>query len=85
MGKREREFWGEEGVKDPSEKNRMGISTRVSIICRKEIFRRNAHHFHCLVCRGNWSRLKREYGVKRVFKISDWKEMGQRIVLSSNR
>ena len=24
MGKREREFWGEEGVKDPSEKNRMG-------------------------------------------------------------
>ena len=36
MGKREREIWGEEGFKDPSEKNRMGISTRVSMICRKE-------------------------------------------------
>ena len=62
MGKREREIWGEEGFKDPSEKNRMGISTRVSIICRKEIFRRNAHHFHCQVCRGNWSRSRGNMG-----------------------
>ena len=32
MGKREREFWGEEGVKDPSEKNERGVSTRVLIV-----------------------------------------------------
>ena len=69
MGKREREFWGEEGFKDPSEKNRMGISTRVSMICRKEFFLSRFTSLSLSSLSRGLEEIEREYGVKRVLRI----------------
>ena len=64
MGKRERELWGEEGVKDPSGKNEMGSKhSRFNNLLRGdfEVFLTKCTSLYCQVLSEGLEKIEREY------------------------
>ena len=64
MGKRERDF----GVKRELKIRQKRMNGDKALAFNRlisgdfEVSRRDAHHFHCQVCRGNWRRSKGNMG-----------------------